>query len=104
MDSLLLTTLAAFYYDFLLEASSEVATISTDIGIKEQMRPPVQQALETRPSLLLSLIMEITITNFNQIQGDEFDQIGKIFAADLHTFLINYEVTRNFFLVLYDGL
>ena len=28
MDSLLLTTLAAFYYDFLLEASSEVATIS----------------------------------------------------------------------------
>ena len=42
--------------------------------------------------------MEITITNFNQIQGDEFDQIGKIFAADLHTFLINYEVQETFFL------
>ena len=32
--------------------------------------------------------MEITITNFNQLQGDEFDQIGKIFAVDLYEFFI----------------
>ena len=43
--------------------------------------------------------MEINKANFNQVQGDEFDQIGKIFAVDLYTFLIVWKLFYVFFLI-----
>ena len=41
--------------------------------------------------------MEINKANFNQVQGDEFDQIGKIFAVDLYKLFIIMKLWSCFF-------
>ena len=100
MDSLLLTTSVAFYYDFCwigVVGRRQSQEKWADWYWNKRIDGKSSLA-STGPSVhFLSLIMEINKANFNQVQGDEFDQIGKIFAVDLYKLFIIMKLWSCFF-------